>query len=86
MTLRTSAGDETVVVEVEDNGSGIEAANVDRIFDAFFTTKPPGSGTGLGLDISYSIIVHKHRGAIKVDSEPGKTVFHVELPVNGPDA
>ncbi len=86
VTLRTSAGDETVVVEVEDNGSGIEAANVDRIFDAFFTTKPPGSGTGLGLDISYSIIVHKHRGAIKVDSEPGKTVFHVELPVNGPDA
>ena len=86
VTLRTSAENETVFVEVEDNGSGIEAADVDRIFDAFFTTKPPGSGTGLGLDISYSIVVHKHRGAITVDSEPGKTVFRVELPVNGPDA
>jgi signal transduction histidine kinase len=86
VTLRTSAENGTVFVEVEDNGSGIEAANVDRIFDAFFTTKPPGSGTGLGLDISYSIVVHKHRGAITVDSEPGKTVFRVELPVDGPDA
>jgi len=85
VTLRTSADNGTVRVEVEDNGSGIEAANVDRIFDAFFTTKPPGSGTGLGLDISYSIVVHKHRGAITVDSEPGRTVFRVELPVDGPD-
>jgi len=85
ITLRTFADNGTVHVDVEDNGSGIEAADVDRIFDAFFTTKPPGSGTGLGLDISYSIIVHKHRGAITVDSEPGRTVFKVELPVSGPD-
>jgi signal transduction histidine kinase len=85
VTLRTSAANGTVFVEVEDNGSGIEAADVSRIFDAFFTTKPPGSGTGLGLDISYSIVVHKHRGDITVDSEPGRTVFRVELPVFGPD-
>jgi len=85
ITLRTGADDGTVHVDVEDNGSGIDAADVDRIFDAFFTTKPPGSGTGLGLDISYSIVVHKHRGAITVDSEPGRTVFRVELPVSGPD-
>ena len=85
ITLRTSADNGTVHVDIEDNGSGIEAADVDRIFDAFFTTKPPGSGTGLGLDISYSIVVHKHRGAITVDSEPGRTVFRVELPVSGPD-
>ena len=85
ITLRTGADNGTVHVDVEDNGSGIDAADVDRIFDAFFTTKPPGSGTGLGLDISYSIVVHKHRGAITVDSEPGRTVFRVELPVSGPD-
>jgi signal transduction histidine kinase len=85
ITLRTAADNGTVHVDVEDNGSGIDAADVDRIFDAFFTTKPPGSGTGLGLDISYSIVVHKHRGAITVDSEPGRTVFRVELPVSGPD-
>ncbi len=85
VTLRTSADDGSVTVEIEDNGTGIPEGDLDRIFDAFFTTKPPGSGTGLGLDISYSIIVHKHRGAITVDSEPGRTVFSVKLPVAGPD-
>ena len=85
VTLRTSADDGTVTVEIEDNGTGIPEGDLDRIFDAFFTTKPPGSGTGLGLDISYSIIVHKHRGAITVDSEPGRTVFSIRLPVAGPD-
>jgi signal transduction histidine kinase len=85
ITLRTGTENGFVVVEVEDNGSGIAPDDVTRIFDAFFTTKPPGSGTGLGLDISYSIVVHKHRGDIKVDSEPGRTTFRVELPVSGPD-
>jgi signal transduction histidine kinase len=84
VVLRTMPGDGSVIVEVEDDGSGIDPADVDRIFDAFFTTKPPGSGTGLGLDISYSIVVHKHRGQITVDSEPGRTTFRVELPVDGP--
>jgi signal transduction histidine kinase len=85
VTLRTGTENGAVVVEVEDNGTGISDGDVGRIFDAFFTTKPPGSGTGLGLDISYSIVVHKHRGAISVDSEPGRTVFRVQLPISGPD-
>lgn len=85
ITLRTSAEDGAVVVEVEDNGPGIPEDIQDRIFDAFFTTKPPGSGTGLGLDISYSIVVDKHRGDLTVDSEPGRTVFRVALPVERQD-
>ena len=81
ITLRTSPAAEFVVVEVEDDGPGIPADVQSRVFDAFFTTKPPGSGTGLGLDISYGIVVHKHRGDISVQSEPGRTVFRVELPI-----
>ncbi len=81
ITLRTMRAGEFVVVEVEDDGPGIPADVQLRVFDAFFTTKPPGSGTGLGLDISYGIVVHKHRGEISVHSEPGRTVFRVELPV-----
>ncbi|HEY5651706.1 MAG TPA: ATP-binding protein, partial [Acidimicrobiia bacterium] len=59
---------------------GIRPEAIRRVFDSFFTTKPPGSGTGLGLNISYSIVVNKHRGDITVESEPGRTVFRVELP------
>lgn len=84
--LRVEGGDESIVVEVEDNGSGIPPELVARVFDPFFSTKPQGSGTGLGLDISYGIIVHKHRGSIVVDSEPGRTVFTVSIPVAGPDS
>jgi len=78
--IRAFPSGELVVVEVEDNGPGIPPDKVHRVFDSFFTTKPPGSGTGLGLNISYSIVVDKHRGDITVDSEPGRTVFRVELP------
>ena len=85
ITLRTSAEEGEVFVEVEDNGPGIPEDIQDRIFDAFFTTKPPGSGTGLGLDISYSIVVDKHRGDLTVDSEPGRTVFRVALPIERKD-
>lgn len=69
-----------LIVEVEDNGPGIPSDVVERVFDAFFTTKPPGSGTGLGLDITYATVVHRHGGDISVESEPGRTVFSVELP------
>ena len=71
-----------MVVEIEDNGPGIPQEIQSKIFDPFFTTKAPGHGTGLGLDISYNIIVYKHRGDIKVTSEPGKTCFQVWLPLN----
>ncbi len=86
IVLRAFARSDAVVVEVEDNGVGIPADAQARIFDPFFTTKPPGSGTGLGLDISYAVVVHKHRGELAVDSEPGRTVFRVSLPRGGPDA
>ena len=80
ITISTRADDDAVYVDIQDNGAGIPAEVKDRIFDAFFTTKPSGSGTGLGLDISYNIVVSKHRGDIAVESEPGKTTFTVMLP------
>jgi signal transduction histidine kinase len=73
-------GDLGVVVTVGDNGPGIPDDARDRVFDAFFTTKAPGAGTGLGLDISYGIVTHKHGGEISFESEPGRTVFRVALP------
>ncbi len=82
ITIRSRLEDDTVIIEIQDNGPGIPADVQPRIFDAFFTTKPPGKGTGLGLDISYNIVVHKHRGDIKLFSEPGSTCFQVWLPVN----
>jgi signal transduction histidine kinase len=80
ITLRTRLAGEWVEVEVEDDGPGIPEEIQGRILDPFFTTKPPGSGTGLGLEISYNIVVHKHKGTLGFDSEPGKTIFKVRLP------
>jgi signal transduction histidine kinase/predicted CoA-binding protein len=88
IVIRTRAAGELgdwIEVRIEDNGTGIPEAIQDRVFDPFFTTKPPGHGSGLGLDISYNIVVHKHRGEIKVVSQPGATCFSVRLPVD-PDA
>ncbi|HVP20265.1 MAG TPA: ATP-binding protein, partial [Anaerolineaceae bacterium] len=79
--LRTFTEGDSVVVEVEDNGPGIPDEVQARLFSPFFTTKPVGKGTGLGLNISYNI-VHKHGGEIKVFSQPGQTRFQVWLPVN----
>jgi signal transduction histidine kinase len=82
ITLRTGREAETVWIEVEDSGVGIPAENLERIFEPFFTTKPIGTGTGLGLSVSYGI-VRKHQGRIEVRSEPGKsTVFRVILPIS----
>jgi signal transduction histidine kinase len=80
--LRTRPGEEEVVIELEDNGPGIPAEIQGKLFDPFFTTKGPGKGTGLGLNISYNIIVQKHRGDIRVRSAPGQTIFQVRLPIN----
>lgn len=80
IVLRVATAGDGIAVEVEDNGPGIPSDTVDRIFDAFFTTKPPGSGTGLGLDITYGVVVNRHGGDISVESEPGRTVFRVSLP------
>jgi predicted CoA-binding protein/signal transduction histidine kinase len=82
IVLRTVRDGNWITVEIQDNGPGIPPEIQARIFDAFFTTKPPGKGTGLGLEISYNIVVNKHRGNIKVFSKPGFTCFQVTLPLN----
>ena len=82
ITLRTRHEDDWVIVDIEDNGPGIPKEIQTRVFDSFFTTKPPGKGTGLGLDISYNIVVQKHKGDIKLVSEPGRTTFQILLPMN----
>ena len=82
IVLRTRRDGDCVVVEIEDNGHGIPEKIQTRVYDAFFTTKAPGHGTGLGLNISYNIVVQKHRGSIRLLSQPGKTIFRVQLPIN----
>jgi PAS domain S-box-containing protein len=74
-----------IAVRIGDNGPGIPADILPRIFEPFFTSKPKGQGTGLGLDISRRII-EKHNGRVDVQSEPGKTVFNVFLPLTQPQA
>ncbi len=86
ITLKTRQEEDWVVVEIQDNGPGIPDAIKNRIFDAFFTTKPPGKGTGLGLNISYNIVAYKHRGDIHVYSTPGFTCFQIRLPINFTDS
>ena len=81
ITLRTQLQGDWVVVEIEDTGPGIPDEIQSKIFSPFFTTKPVGKGTGLGLNISYKII-QKHGGEIKVFSQPRRTRFQVCLPVN----
>jgi signal transduction histidine kinase/predicted CoA-binding protein len=82
LLVRTREENGWVVVEIVDNGPGIPPEIQGKVFDPFFTTKPQGKGTGMGLDISWNIIVNRHRGDIKVYSEPGATCFQVWLPVN----
>lgn len=76
--LRTYFQDPWLKVEVEDNGAGIPTEVQSKLFSPFFTTKPVGKGTGLGLNISYNII-NKHGGEIKFFSQKGKTCFEVWL-------
>ena len=79
--IRSSCRNGKVVVEVEDNGVGIDKQDLHRIFEPFFTTKPAGQGTGLGLSISYGII-QQHHGSIEAQSQKGEgTVFRVQLPI-----
>ncbi|MFJ6728710.1 ATP-binding protein [Streptomyces sp. NPDC091281] len=85
LTVRTAREGDRLLVEFRDTGPGVPADVRGRIFDPFFTTKPVGEGTGLGLDISWRIVVNKHHGGLQVESEPGDTRFQVLLPLTDPD-
>jgi two-component system, NtrC family, sensor kinase len=81
LKVSTRALDDAVEIRVRDNGIGIPAQIKDRLFQPFFTTKPPGEGTGLGLSMSYDIITQQHGGSITVDSKAGEySEFTVRLP------
>jgi signal transduction histidine kinase len=86
LTIRTSRVDDGLQVEIGDTGPGIPDDIVGRIFEPFFTTKPVGEGTGLGLDISWRIVVNKHHGDLSVESQPGDTRFRVRLPLTDGEA
>jgi signal transduction histidine kinase len=87
LTVRTGLDQDRgqVYVEFGDTGPGVPPEIRERIFEPFFTTKPVGEGTGLGLDISWRIVVNKHHGDLRVDSQPGDTRFRVLLPATPPD-
>jgi signal transduction histidine kinase len=86
ITVRTASENGRVLVEISDDGPGIPEEVRERIFEPFYTTKDVGEGTGLGLDISYRVVVEDHKGDIRVLSEPGDTRFQVRLPVDLPKA
>ncbi len=80
LTVRTRPEGERLAVEIGDTGPGVPTGIRSRVFEPFFTTKDIGKGTGLGLDIAWRIVVGRHAGEIRLDSEPGDTRFLVVLP------
>jgi PAS domain S-box-containing protein len=85
VTIRTRRGDGSVEIHVRDNGIGMEKEIQEKLFTPFFTTKPPGEGTGLGLSLSYDIVSRQHGGTITVESKKGEyTDFCVRLPLARP--
>ncbi len=81
LTLRTARDGGRLLVEIGDTGPGVPDDMHQQIFEPFFTTKPVGEGTGLGLDVSWRIVVNRHGGSMRVISEPGDTRFQVRLPL-----
>ncbi len=82
IVLRLRREGDMAVIQVEDNGPGMEERVRNKVFEPFYTTKPPGEGTGLGLSVSYFIVTSAHRGSIYVESEPGKgSCFTIRLPL-----
>lgn len=80
--IETELHSQSVLIKIKDNGLGIKPEIKSKLFDPFFTTKPVGKGTGMGLSISYQIIVQKHGGSLECISEPGKGAeFHVKIPL-----
>jgi signal transduction histidine kinase len=84
LTITTRPDGDHVLVEVRDTGSGMPPQVVARAFEAFFTTKDVGKGSGLGLDIAHRIVVDRHGGSIDIDSRPGSTAMRVRLPAKPP--
>jgi signal transduction histidine kinase len=85
LTFRTSrVGDSSIEVQICDDGPGVPEDLIERIFTPFFTTKPFGEGTGLGLDLAWRIVVEKHHGTLRVESKPGDTRFIIVLPLVAP--
>ena len=84
LTVRSMREGDFVRVEICDDGPGIPEEIIERIFTPFFTTKPFGEGTGLGLDLAWRIVVEKHHGNLRVESRPGDTRFIVLLPLVAP--
>lgn len=83
LTIRMRSDRDMVVIEIEDNGPGFSEEIARRVFEPFFTTKAVGEGTGLGLSVSYFIVVDKHKGKLEVQSSEGwGTKFIVSLPKN----
>lgn len=83
VTVSTKALNDWVEIRVKDNGTGIPAGVKEKIFQPFFTTKPTGEGTGLGLSLSYDIITKGHSGTIDVETEEGEgTAFVIRLPIH----
>ncbi len=81
LTLRTARDGDCALVEIADTGPGVPEELRRRVFEPFFTTKPVGQGTGLGLDVSWRIVVTRHGGDLRLRSEPGDTRFQVLLPL-----
>jgi signal transduction histidine kinase len=80
----TRAEEGNVVIEVRDTGPGMPPQVAARAFEAFYTTKDAGKGTGLGLDIARRIVAERHGGTITIDSRPGETVLRVRIPIRPP--
>jgi two-component system NtrC family sensor kinase len=81
VSVSTSRKGSNIEIQIADNGPGIPDDVKSKIFEPFFTTKPTGSGTGLGLSMSYDIITKGHGGSLEVESEPGKgATFIIRLP------
>jgi signal transduction histidine kinase len=81
LRIATRREGDRVVVEIADTGSGMPPDVAARAFEAFYTTKETGKGTGLGLDIARRIIVDRHGGDIRIQSKPGETVLQVRIPI-----
>lgn len=81
ITVHLVEGDRNITLSVGDDGVGIAPEHLNRVFDLFFTTKPPGEGTGQGLAVAHTIITQEHGGALSVESKPGQgTTFSIVLP------